>query len=158
MEETQFWRFGTVSWPARTYNLWYIYGVINYYDLSSMKIKLPLEKVHKRRNHYEFEYFDPAGRDGDRKSIQKLKKWTEQQLPKLVKKRVKFVQSRPFLNFQSDEHDVMCQTWIWYWVYFRTVRKIRLFSFYSLSDNLINFDFINQSCQHCKTRQRFNHT
>merc|ERR1719378_958706 len=39
--------------------------------------------LHKRRNHYEFEYFDPAGRDGDRKSVQKLKQWIELQLPKL---------------------------------------------------------------------------
>jgi len=25
--------------------------------------------------------------------------------------------------FQSDQHDCMCQTWIWFWVYFRVVRR-----------------------------------
>ena len=30
MEETQFWRFGTVSWSTRTYYMWYIYGVKNF--------------------------------------------------------------------------------------------------------------------------------
>ena len=28
------------------------------------------------------------------------------------------------VNFQHDLDDVMCQTWIWYWVYFRVIRKM----------------------------------
>lgn len=39
------------------------------------------------------------------------------------KKRIKFKTVRPILDFQSDPHDVMCQTWIWFWIYNRTVRK-----------------------------------
>jgi hypothetical protein len=79
--------------------------------------------LNERSRYYEFEYFDPAGRDGDRKSISKLRRWAENELPKLLGKRVQFVQSKPMLNFQSDPHDVMCQTWIWFWVYFRIIRK-----------------------------------
>jgi hypothetical protein len=79
--------------------------------------------LHETGSSYTLEYFDPAGKDGDRANIKKLRKWAQEILPKRLKKRVRFIQSQPLLNFQSDQHDCMCQTWIWFWVYFRVVRR-----------------------------------
>jgi hypothetical protein len=79
--------------------------------------------LNEQSSHYEFEYFDPAGRDGDRKSIRQLRHWSENELALLLGKKVIFKSAKPLLNFQSDPHDVMCQTWIWFWVYFRIIRN-----------------------------------
>ena len=69
-----------------------------------------------------FEFFDPAGPTGDREGVKELKKWAEKKLPKRIGKPVQFHQVHRRVNFQYDVDDVMCQTWIWYWVYFRVVR------------------------------------
>ena len=79
--------------------------------------------LNEQSSHYEFEYFDPAGRDGDRKSIRQLRHWSENELALLLGKKVIFKSAKPLLNFQSDPDDVMCQTWIWFWVYFRIIRN-----------------------------------
>jgi len=68
------------------------------------------------------EFFDPAGPTGDREGVKELKKWAEKKLPKRIGKPVQFHQVHRRVNFQYDVDDVMCQTWIWYWVYFRVVR------------------------------------
>jgi hypothetical protein len=70
-----------------------------------------------------FEFFDPAGPTGDKEGVKELKKWTEKKLPKRIGKPVQFHQVHRRVNFQHDVDDVMCQTWIWYWVYFRVVRN-----------------------------------
>ena len=71
-----------------------------------------------------FEFFDPAGPTGDREGVKELRKWCEKKLPKQIKRSVEFHQVHRKVNFQHDLDDVMCQTWIWYWVYFRVVRKL----------------------------------
>ena len=70
-----------------------------------------------------FEFFDPAGPTGDREGVKELKKWAEKKLPKRIGRPVQFHQVHRRVNFQHDVDDVMCQTWIWYWVYFRVVRN-----------------------------------
>merc|ERR1712212_1398262 len=70
-----------------------------------------------------FEFFDPAGPTGDREGVKELKKWAEKKLPKRINRPVQFHQVHRRVNFQHDIDDVMCQTWIWYWVYFRVVRN-----------------------------------
>jgi len=69
------------------------------------------------------EYFDPAGQRSGSRVYRNIKTWVEQKLAKRFKKRIKFKSAAPRLDFQSDPHDVMCQTWIWFWVYFRVIRK-----------------------------------
>lgn len=78
-------------------------------------------------NSVIFEYFDPAGPCGDLKSIKAVKQWVNQYLTKIYscsrEKKVIFKDSTKNVCFQSDKSDVMCQTWIWYWVYWRMVRQ-----------------------------------
>merc|ERR1719419_27465 len=71
-----------------------------------------------------FEFFDPAGPTGDRDGVRELRKWCEHKLPKQIRRNVEFHQVHRKVNFQHDLDDVMCQTWIWYWVYFRVIRKM----------------------------------
>jgi len=69
------------------------------------------------------EYFDPAGGNLGTSGVRKIKRWFEDKFSLRLKKRVRFKPVRPRLDFQADPDDVMCQTWIWFWVYFRVVRK-----------------------------------
>lgn len=69
------------------------------------------------------EYFDPAGGKAGTKMVKKIKRWFEDKLSLRFKKRIRFKLVHPRRDFQADPHDVMCQTWIWFWVYFRVVRK-----------------------------------
>lgn len=71
-----------------------------------------------------FEFFDPAGPTGDREGVRELRKWVEQDLPRRIGKPVEFHQCHRKVNFQHDIDDVMCQTWIWYWVYFRVIHEM----------------------------------
>ena len=53
-----------------------------------------------------------------------IRKWVEQDLPRRIGKPVEFHQCHRKVNFQHDIDDVMCQTWIWYWVYFRVIHEV----------------------------------
>jgi len=70
------------------------------------------------------EYVDPAGPSGDKRGSDEVQLWMHTHLAPLLRKPIKFYQAAKGINFQSDKNDVMCQTWIWYWVYFRLVRLI----------------------------------
>ena len=88
-----------------------------------------------------FEFFDPAGPTGDREGVRELRylfnyrflskftfrKWVEHDLPRRIGKPVEFHQCHRKVNFQHDIDDVMCQTWIWYWVYFRIIHEVIAF-------------------------------
>lgn len=70
------------------------------------------------------EYLDPAGPSGDKRGAEEVEMWMHNYFDATVQKPVKFYQAAKGINFQSDKNDVMCQTWIWYWVYFRLIRKV----------------------------------
>jgi len=70
------------------------------------------------------EYVDPAGPSGDKRGSEEVQLWMHTYLSPLLRKPIKFYQAAKGINFQSDKNDVMCQTWIWYWVYFRLVRLV----------------------------------
>jgi len=79
--------------------------------------------LRERASDWVCEYFDPAGLRSGSRIYRNIKNWVEEKLSKRFKKRIKFKPATPRLDFQSDPHDVMCQTWIWFWVYFRVIRK-----------------------------------
>jgi len=83
--------------------------------------------VREHADHIIFEYFDPAGPSGDTQSHRAVRQWADTFLADLFsverKKTVKFECTTKSICFQSDKMDVMCQTWIWYWVYWRMVRQ-----------------------------------
>ena len=95
-----------------------------------------------------FEFFDPAGPTGDREGVKELKKWAEKKLPKRIGRPVQFHQVHRRVNFQHDVDDVMCQTWIWYWVYFRVVRNypprnvFELSAFFNWSETISNLEWL----------------
>uniref|UniRef100_H2Z8I1 Uncharacterized protein n=1 Tax=Ciona savignyi TaxID=51511 RepID=H2Z8I1_CIOSA len=70
------------------------------------------------------EYVDPAGPSGDRRGCEEVQMWIHSYLGPRMEKTIKFYQAAKGINFQCDKNDVMCQTWIWYWVYFRLIRSI----------------------------------
>uniref|UniRef100_F6YSY4 Uncharacterized protein n=1 Tax=Ciona intestinalis TaxID=7719 RepID=F6YSY4_CIOIN len=70
------------------------------------------------------EYVDPAGPSGDRQGCEEVQMWIHSYLGPRMGKTIKFYQAAKGINFQCDKNDVMCQTWIWYWVYFRLIRSI----------------------------------
>jgi len=70
------------------------------------------------------EYVDPAGPSGDKRGCEEVQLWMHTYMSPLLRKPIKFYQAAKGINFQSDKNDVMCQTWIWYWVYFRLVRLV----------------------------------
>lgn len=78
-------------------------------------------------DHVVFEFFDPAGPAGDLQSVKAVKQWAEHflqtQYSQTRSKKVTFNNITKSTCFQSDKSDVMCQTWIWYWVYWRMVRQ-----------------------------------
>lgn len=79
-------------------------------------------------DHVVFEFFDPAGAGGDSVSIKAVKEWTQTYLKDKYstprrEKPVIFSQVCKSINCQADKADVMCQTWIWWWVYWRMVRQ-----------------------------------
>lgn len=75
-------------------------------------------------SHVYVEYVDPAGPSGDKRGSDEVRLWMHQYLGPRLGKPIKFFQAAKGINFQSDKNDVMCQTWIWYWVYFRFVRGV----------------------------------
>lgn len=75
-------------------------------------------------SHVYVEYVDPAGPSGDRRGSEEVQLWMHQYLGPRLGKPIKFYQAAKGINFQLDKNDVMCQTWIWYWVYFRLVRRM----------------------------------
>jgi len=70
------------------------------------------------------EYVDPAGPSGDKRGCEEVQLWMHTCIAPMLGKPVKFFQAAKTVNFQADKNDVMCQTWIWYWVYFRLIRKV----------------------------------
>jgi len=70
------------------------------------------------------EYVDPAGPSGDKRGCEEVQLWMHTFLAPMLGKPIKFFQAAKSVNFQSDRNDVMCQTWIWYWVYFRLIRNV----------------------------------
>ena len=79
-------------------------------------------------DHVIFEFFDPAGSSGDNESIKAVREWTKSYLKDKYstlrhEKPVIFSKVCSTINCQSDKADVMCQTWIWWWVYWRMVRQ-----------------------------------
>lgn len=78
-------------------------------------------------DHVVVEFFDPAGPSGDLQSVKAVKQWAESFLKRLYSrvrhKQVIFKDITKSICFQADASDVMCQTWIWYWVYWRMVRQ-----------------------------------
>lgn len=79
-------------------------------------------------DHVVFEFFDPAGASGDNNSVKAVKEWTQTYLKDMYsttrhEKPVVFTRVCNSINCQSDKADVMCQTWIWWWVYWRMVRQ-----------------------------------
>lgn len=77
--------------------------------------------------HVVFEFFDSAGPAGDSPSVKAVRQWSETFLQKHYSlsrpKKVIWTDVTKSVCFQSDKSDVMCQTWIWYWVYWRMVRQ-----------------------------------
>lgn len=79
-------------------------------------------------DHVCFEFFDPAGSSGDNDSVKAVREWTKTYLKDKYstlrhEKPVIFSKVCSTINCQSDRADVMCQTWIWWWVYWRMVRQ-----------------------------------
>jgi len=74
-------------------------------------------------DHAIFEFVDPAGPSGDSYTTRVVKQWTQSYLMNKLDKPIHFKNMTKTVNFQSDKGDVMCQTWIWYWVYWRLVRN-----------------------------------
>lgn len=78
-------------------------------------------------DHVMFEFFDPAGPKGDLQSVKAVKQWAETFLWRRYSnknsKNIIFSNITKNICFQADSTDVMCQTWIWYWVYWRMVRQ-----------------------------------
>jgi len=84
--------------------------------------------VREFSDHVVFEFFDPAGASGDTNSVKAVKEWTQTYLKDMYSttrhtKPVVFTRVCNSINCQSDKADVMCQTWIWWWVYWRMVRQ-----------------------------------
>jgi len=84
--------------------------------------------VREFSDHVVFEFFDPAGASGDNNSVKAVKEWTQTYLKDMYsttrhQKPVVFTRVCNSINCQSDKADVMCQTWIWWWVYWRMVRQ-----------------------------------
>jgi len=93
--------------------------------------------LHETASSWICEYFDPAGGTGGRTILRCIKQWFEEKLSKRFRKRIRFKSAQPRLNFQADPHDVMCQTWIWFWVYFRVIRRISHKNIVSQVDDMI---------------------
>jgi len=79
-------------------------------------------------DHVIFEFFDPAGSSGDTESVKAVREWVKTYLKDKYstlrhEKPVIFSKVCSTINCQSDRADVMCQTWIWWWVYWRMVRQ-----------------------------------
>lgn len=111
-----------------------------------------------------FEFFDPAGPTGDREGVRELRwaqnallasikrihrKWVETDLPRRIGLPVEFHQCHRKVNFQYDIDDVMCQTWIWYWVYFRIIHEVinEITCSYLVPDYLL--DVTENNCDPC---------
>lgn len=80
--------------------------------------------IKETTNQIFVEYVDPAGPSGDKRGSEEVQMWMHSYFGSRLGKAVKFYQAAKGINFQSDKNDVMCQTWIWYWVYFRLIRKV----------------------------------
>jgi len=122
-------------WSKRKYlNTVFVIGLPQHITIACVK---------EASDHVLFEFFDPAGKDGDSASVKAVKQWVGTYLGKKygkngVKKDVVFSQVVKSINCQNDKQDVMCQTWIWYWVYWKFVRQANTYEIIKHIKGLLN--------------------
>jgi len=108
------------SWPKRKFlSTVFIIGLPQHITVATCR---------EHSDHVLFEFFDPAGADADNTSVKAVKQWAMTFLRAKYssdarQKEMIFSHVVKSVNCQVDKKDVMCQTWIWYWVYWRMVRQ-----------------------------------
>jgi len=108
------------SWPKRKFlSTVFIIGLPQHITVACCR---------EHSDHVLFEFFDPAGNEADNTSIKAVKQWALTFLRAKYssdsrQKEMIFSHVVKSVNCQVDKKDVMCQTWIWYWVYWRMIRQ-----------------------------------